>query len=121
MPALRRVVAVLLLSLWLPATLHCDLEAAGLDLALLCHEHAEAVDLAAPCADETCHAVESTDYTAFALTKLIDAPVLTLIALLPPPRELPVTAAVLARIAAPPELPRRWQFAHRAALPPRAP
>lgn len=118
---LRRLLTFALLALWLPATLHCDLEAAGLALPFICHDHDTATRSDRPCADDDCHALDRASYTAFALTKLVSATVLSVLARLPESIETPVNGVRPERTDAPRELRRTWQFDTRAAPPARAP
>ena len=121
MQRLCRILALALVALWLPATLHCDLEAAGLEIGVLCHDHDTPEAAAAHCTDDACHAIESAAYTAFTLTKLVSGTVLSVVALLPEPLALPTAALSPARSDVPRELQRSWQFTTRAAPPARAP
>lgn len=119
----RRLIALVLLALWLPATLHCDLEAAGVKGILGCHNHE--IPCNAHCTADACHSIEGLSYQFdSSLTKapqpsltLLVAPlaflVLTLVAA---PREGEIEPA-----AAPPEVARTWHFVTRAAPPARAP
>jgi hypothetical protein len=120
-PALRRLVAVLLLSLWLPATLHCALEAAGLEIALVCHDHATQSASANHCEDDACHAIEGEAYTAVALTKLVGDVSFSIVAVLPEPLELHPAGISPESTDVPRELRPSWQFSTRAAPPARAP
>ena len=61
MSRLSKLAAVLLVALWLPATLHCRLEAAGLDWHWLgVHEHDAAN--AEHCTEDNCHPIEGQVY-----------------------------------------------------------
>lgn len=119
--ALRHI-SLLLLALWLPATLHCDLEAAGLIPPILSCQDQHAPDTHA---GDSCALVENGHYHgAIALLK---APAPSLLActlccvalLTPPPVAVPLVSPE--RTDSPPELIRVWQFDRRAALPSRAP
>lgn len=122
MKRIFRIAVLLLLALWLPATLHCDLEAAGLAPASMeCRdEHADAAH-----ADDNCDVVENGIYKAASATLKIFAPTLLAagpcpsVALPAPPVFIPPLAPE--RTDSPPELTRTWQFLARAALPARAP
>jgi hypothetical protein len=120
-PALRRLVAVLLLSLWLPATLHCALEAADIHIAIVCHDHDTQAASENHCADDSCHAIESASFTVFSLTKLVGTATLLVVARLAEPIELPPDGVRPERTDVPRELQRSWQFSTRAAPPTRAP
>ena len=122
---LKRAVALALLALWVPATMHCALETVpGFSFLQHCCGGDEAPQQPGNCEADLCGAVESGLY------KTEHHPTVTpsLAALVAPaaweraaeprldstPRFAPVSSA-------PPELPRFWQFHHRTALPPRAP
>lgn len=118
-----RYVSLLLLALWLPATLHCDLEAAGLNPPALTCQDEHAPDGHA--AQDNCALVENGQYHTGIVLLKAPAPSLLLctlccVALLAPQ---PVTAPLVSpeRTDSPPELIRVWSFDRRAALPARAP
>ncbi len=119
---LFKIVAFLLSALWLPATQHCDLEAAAAEL--LAHETHAADHCQDACAQDTCGTVEGVSYTKNA----------SVLRALPPPESLlcacllcvlvPAETVAETTIINPPEvqlLHRTWSFARRAALPARAP
>lgn len=117
----RSLTAWLLLALWLPATLHCALETAGVDIAFLCHDHDANESPAEHCADDSCHALEGSALAAFTFTKLVGATIFSVVALLPEPIEVPSASVRPERTDVPRELQRSWQFYTRAAPPSRAP
>jgi hypothetical protein len=119
--AARRIVAVVLLSLWLPATLHCAVEAAGVYLEFVCHDHETQAVSENHCADDSCHAIEGASFTVFSLTKLVGIAALSVVALLAEPLEFPPDGVRPERTDVPRELQRSWQFSTRAAPPARAP
>lgn len=126
---MRRIlpfIACLLAVIWLPATMHCGLETAG----LLLHEHGlELADTgcAPACENDTCAVVEEGAFKNATHVVKVSAPVLALC----------VTQLVLVSGAAesvaprssvspdttdsPPELAGTWQFIARTALLPGAP
>ena len=127
MSRLRKLVALFLVALWLPATLHCQLEGLGLDAIFACAdqpaETAHANDDA--CTDDGCQTIESGQ---FAVTKskldLSLLPVLACVCVacfqhLAPPASAPEIFAVHQEKTLP--LQRTWQFARRAAPLPGAP
>jgi hypothetical protein len=128
-PFLRRFIAVALLALWLPATLHCALEAAGFDELFHCAaDHHSSCEHEAP-ADATrdaCDIIEGSAFKPVANSALLPPPVLCahFLAFAVPPVALDLTpppSGLGERILAPPEVARTWHFAARAALPARAP
>lgn len=117
--------AVLLLALWLPATQHCDLEAAGI-LHLGDHATHTAAACSHDCQNDACAAAEGAAYSKlFASLTLPPPPAVVLYALAeitPLPRLIP--GSEFLRNGGPPEirlLTCTWPFARRAALPARAP
>lgn len=128
---LRRFIAVALLALWLPATLHCALEAAGLKIAFVCHDHDDGHGHShpAPAPDhhgaqshtDACHPLEDAAIKPTSVAKLVGQATFFLIAFLPVPPELPVDRVCPERTDVPRELGRGWQFATRAAPLARAP
>ena len=128
-----KFIALVLVALWLPVTLHCDLDAAGL---LTAHDtsHAnsdccastQAADQASPCADDSCELVENGLYQSTGSLLQVTAPSLTAstwflclqLAALPRPIE-PVTPVVA--VKQPPGWVPTWHFARRAAPLSRAP
>jgi hypothetical protein len=123
----RLIVALLLALVWLPATLHCGLEAAGLlEHADACC-HGEHADAAKPthCGVAGCGVVESGDYQpSYSLLK-VSAPVAVICfsSLIELTACLPGEPAIVApeKAESPLEIRRTWQFLARAALSPRAP
>jgi hypothetical protein len=124
---IRRFLALLLLAAWLPATLHCGFEAAGLAVGSdCCADVTHAADTNG-CNADNCDILEggftpsnslhATAPAVFVCACLIPVQLPpTAITIFPPP----VTGVNEA--AAPPlELIQTWVFASRAALSPRAP
>ena len=118
-------VAVLLLALWVPVTMHCTLETMpGFSFLQWCCGGDEAPEQDHDCSQDFCSAVESGLYKIEDNPAVVPALVLLLAFAAwdcvaePPtdsaPQFVPVSSA-------PPELPRLWQFSYRTALPPRAP
>lgn len=129
MHSARRIAAFLFVALWLPALLHCRLEAAGVLFNSECCDssHRPAAKAAAACVDDACDVAEG-EFTKPASTAApAPAPVLCtcLICLEIAPPELALTPPLLTGVAeasaAPPEVQRSWVFVARAALSPRAP
>jgi hypothetical protein len=122
-----KLAALLLATLWLPATLHCQLEGMGLDTFFACADQPveSAHTDAGGCTDDGCQTIESGQV---AVTKSkLDLSQLTTLACvcvacfqhLAPPAPAPEFFAVHQDETLP--LQRTWQFARRAALPARAP
>jgi hypothetical protein len=119
--------ALLLAALWLPATLHCQLERLGFDAIFACADQSgqAAHGDSAGCTDDGCQTIEAGQV---AITKS------DLDLLLPPPFVCagvpcfqylvpPAPAPEISAFGQDETLPlqRTWQFARRAALPARAP
>ncbi len=118
-PRLRFIFALLLATLWLPATLHCALEEAGVIGAAACD-----VDQADPCAQDNCTTVEATHYKSSEILTAVAAPTLFVcldLAELIPTETIIVPLVSPERSDCPLEVPRTWHFVTRAALPARAP
>jgi len=120
--------ALLLVALWLPATLHCQVERLDLSELFSCASHSDESDHAdngSDCADTLCQTVESGQIV-FTKTKLQLAPSLAQ-ACVYHLCLLTGSARILApEIVSPDQdqmLPwqRTWQFVRRTALPARAP
>jgi hypothetical protein len=121
-PRLRSFVALLLLALWLPATLHCSFEAAGFDELFGCHE--EAASTKDHCTGDSCQPLEGFAYKSDSALLKVSPPVPDFCSVWPislsPPFARLATGSVMTGAEAP-SLSRPWQFARRAALPARAP
>ncbi len=122
---IRSYIALALLALWLPATLHCEMEMAGLFAdSGTCHDRNSSGGTASEdCAVDACAMLESGGFHSPTNTFLFKAPDLTacLLLLVPPLEFVSPPAIRLDRTTAPAELIQTWQFVRRAALPPRAP
>jgi hypothetical protein len=125
---LTKSVAILLVTLWVPATLHCRLEQA-LSLELLsCYPHEAAEKTPAhhesDCANDGCAAVESGFYKQEEPEATPGRPLPAQVVWVAPhlddaPKCVRVLVATVSRF--PSELAQCWQFSFRAALPVRAP
>ncbi len=125
MPRLLKVAALLLATLWLPATLHCQLEGLGFDSLFGCADTPAGHADSRACADDGCQTIEAGQ---FVLTKQrldLAAPALLacacsfcLFEFQPPVAAADFTAS---RQDVTLPLQRTWQFTRRAAAPPRAP
>lgn len=118
-----KVVAVLLLALWVPVTMHCELQAAVHSVLLQCCCGDEATQGPAH-ADDVCGTVESGFYKVEE-NEILTAPVLAFVALAPDTlaslTSEPALEPAIPEPGPPQELPQSWQFSYRVALPPRAP
>jgi hypothetical protein len=126
----RPIIALVLLAVWLPATLHCGVEAAGFALGSPCcadsdSDHAPASE--ASCETDGCGVVESGFRSSPSLSvpapvALLSASPIWTLSLVPAlaPLSPPVTGVVEARTA-PPEINHSWVFVTRAAPLPGAP
>ena len=121
-------VAVLLLVLWVPVTMHCVIESLpGIEF-LSCCLHDDAKPEPSPahqdndCETDACATVESGLYKQEDSSQPLSVPLLALAVWMwtadPPTDSTPV---LIPASSAPPELARFWQFSYRTALPPRAP
>ncbi|MEO7798141.1 MAG: hypothetical protein ABIY47_10500 [Opitutaceae bacterium] len=131
MSRLRHFVALLLLALWLPATLHCGVEALGWDFGSGCcadgESPAAATKTNAGCESDGCGTIESgfrapssfaaapAPWLSFAICFWTVPPSAGLAPLSPP------ATGVVEALAAPPEISRCRVFVMRAALLPGAP
>jgi hypothetical protein len=124
---LRQLAALLLAALWLPATLHCQLESLGFDTLFACADQAAetAHRNQGACTDDSCQTIETGQINfSKARLDLNLLPALTCACHLclidaRPPAPAPEIFAVHQDETLP--LQRTWQFARRAALPARAP
>jgi hypothetical protein len=127
---LRRFAAFALLTLWVPALLHCRLEAAGMLFAEDCCESSSRSHAAtkAPtgCVDDACETAEGEFTKPTANDVGVTAPVLlpALVWDLLVATTLfdgPPCGVIAPTSTAPPEIRRTWTFVTRAAPTPRAP
>jgi hypothetical protein len=115
----RHVTVFLLLTLWLAAKEHCNLEAAGWLPELCVADCGKGTDQ-----DDGCETFESAQYKSTVDHIKAPAPalLLCLTALVCPPQEMETSPALAPeRYAEPQMLVRTWQFVERAAPPSRAP
>jgi len=126
-PRLTKLTALLLVALWLPATLHCQLEKVGLDALFACADQTEQAGQAGDgtCTDDGCQTVESGQILIAKsrvdlnlLPALACACHLCLFHVAPPVPAPEIFAAHQDEML---PVQRTWQFARRAALPARAP
>lgn len=115
---------MLLVAIWLPATLHCQLESAGFSGGSDCCAVDEVTVPSGDCADDACPALEQALYKESSSLLKVAAPaggVCFAGGTCPLPAFLPQPALSPARHAPPRELRVAWQFISRAAPPARAP
>jgi hypothetical protein len=127
MPRLLKIAAFLLAALWLPTTVHCQLETIGLGALLACADQTGEAshDDASGCTDDGCQTVESGQIVV--AKGRLDVALLPAIACAGHfclfELRAPAPAAELIAVRQDETLPlqRTWQFDRRAALPARAP
>jgi hypothetical protein len=121
-----RFAVLLLVAAWLPVTMHCRLEAAGLIQAHDGCASEQTAHAGTNCTDDACAAVEATlikdapAHLVIAAAANYDC-TLSLLALLSSCRHGSEPTLSPARHAPPAELLASWQFSTRAAPPARAP
>jgi hypothetical protein len=120
MTSLQKCIAVLFVALWVPLTAHCSLEKLpGLSF-LQCSSDTPGND----CNDAACQTIESGLYKISADSAVLPLPPICLVWAVPADLNESFSASVaeVSRfVSRPPELPQRWQFVFRTALPVRAP
>lgn len=122
---LNRVIAAVMLLVWLPATSLCLIERAGwLANDDCCPSSTGGAPDKQPASNSTCCTLASGSYKADDQERVM--PVVPLLALGPAlvsdePHEWASQPSPIATASSPPELLAGWQFSFRAALPPRAP
>lgn len=121
-----RMLVLFLVAAWLPVTLHCRLEAAGLYETDACCASDESAEAAGACKDDACPTVEEALFKQSPQTLKVAAPAACdcciCLAFLTLERTSDIEPALSpARHAPPPELKVAWQFLSRAALFARAP
>lgn len=126
MPRFSTLAALLLVALWLPVTMHCQLENAGLFECDGCCMVDQATDTGAGCKGDACPSVEEALFKESSATLTVSAPSETdgtlCLALADPLGNASAEPDLSpARHAPPMELKVAWQFLSRAALPARAP
>jgi hypothetical protein len=119
----RNILFALAALLWLPVSAHCQLESIrGLEV-LRCPSGNQSSPSKEHC-DSGCCAAEHSQYKASQERVSIPTPALVQVALAlsaEVERALPDEVNLGVLTAAPPEIPKGWQFSSRAALPIRAP
>lgn len=125
MPRAFRIFAFIMTAIWLPATLHCALDRAGMlpSAPVCCADEARPVAAADQCGTR-CEMLDNGTYQAASDAHKIAAPTLlpSVLCLAEPT----LTPDIVTPISPPKadtsaELIRTWHFVARAALPPRAP
>jgi len=120
----KKLVVLLLLAVWMPATMCCALERVGVPFFQhCCVDDCSESSPKPPCTDKTCCLLESGNYQTANPAPLIVTPesVFLLLALtfIEPPQPKPGCTEL--PDSSPPELSVAWQFLSRTALPVRAP
>lgn len=130
MPNARRLTVYLLVTLWLPALLHCRLEAAGMLFESECCGAAPRAALPAAdhgCADDSCEVIEGeftapTSFTLKAPDAAAEADLISTALVAPGlASSAPTGAGGGAAYNAPPDLTRAWPLIVPGASCPRAP
>ena len=122
---LGRIIALFMLALWLPATQHCNLEAAGLEW--LDHADHVASTCNGTCAQDSCHSIEGFSFTKGATTlRVLPAPTAEFCSCLAclvrtTALALESTGFVTKDVPEIQALHRTWSFVRRTSLPARAP
>jgi hypothetical protein len=121
---LKKIIVLLLLAVWMPATMCCALERAGVPFfQQCCEDDCSESSPKQPCTDKTCCLLESGNYQTANPAPLVVTPesVFLLLALtfIEPPQPHPGSAEL--SDSSLPELSVGWQFLSRTALPVRAP
>ena len=127
MSCLKKLAALLLVALWLPATLHCQLESLGLDALFACAGQPAQAEHAGKdsCPDDGCQTIEAGQVTlAKSRVNVNLLPALACICVscfqcIAPPEPAPEIFASRQEQMLP--LRRTWQFTRRAAPLPGAP
>ncbi len=123
--SLRILLTLLLVALWPLVTSHCSLEhMPGLEFLACADEAAAAPHQENDCETDSCASVESGFYKTEDGRQVVPTPPLAASPFLTAgllEAAQPATAGCIVFDSAPPELPKVWQFSHRAAAPPRAP
>ncbi len=120
----KRMLVVVVVAMWLPATMHCKLEELpGLQFLACCDHEDTAPHADNDCRSDSCALVEDGLYKSD--NPKIEVPLPQLVALeIALPSEAPSPSLTVSSSFAPahaPELSVTWQFSCRAAAPPRAP
>lgn len=127
MPRLLKIAALLLVAIWLPATVHCRLEGLGFDTLFGCSDHSDSAEhsSSAECDDDGCQVLEDGQFSMaksrvdFALPAVLAAACHPCLFHVGPPAPAPAIFATGQDAALP--LQRTWQFVRRAAPLARAP
>jgi hypothetical protein len=116
-----KAIALMFLVLWLPITSHCQLERVpGLEFLHCAADTSESSN----CEGDGCQTVESGLYKISDHSTIAPVPVCGPFLFMLPHRSLEDSSLVgpgRAQSSFPPDLPQRWQFISRTALPIRAP
>ena len=119
---LRKMFSLLALAVWLPATVHCELESVSGFEFLQCVSDGQ--NSKGNCSDDGCCTVEKSQYKSKQARLTIPLPDLLPVAFAPVldvANTLPAEVSLGVLTAAPPELHQTWHFVSRMALPVRAP
>jgi hypothetical protein len=122
---IAKTCALLLLVLWVPVSMHCELEAlGGLEFLSCCSHTPSAPHQDNDCQEDACSVVESGAFFLPQKEREVTPPV-ALLEQMPLDLVEPLTASAPGLLAPTSETPlglsRLWRFSERTALPPRAP
>ena len=120
----KTIISLIILAIWLPATLHCKLEnLPGLSFLICCSDEDATPHQEDDCDTDGCAWVESALYKTPDNGPLVAPVVLVLSAFVAAPddKELAEPESNFRLNLFPPELPQNWHFSRRAAPQPRAP
>ena len=122
---LTKIVTLLLLALWLPATVHCQLEIfPALDFLSCCDHPDQAPHQDNDCESDACAVIEGGHVLAALGARITPMPIVWQNSFCPPPEAIISFSPVLTLVqvnSSPPELTHTWQFIYRAAAEVRAP
>lgn len=125
MKLLTKIVALVLLALWLPATVHCQLEnIPALDFLSCCDHPDQAPHQDNDCDNDGCAVVEGGGVMAALGERVAPMPIVWQFSFYSIPEVIVSIAPVLSLAqvnSSPPELAHAWQFISRAAAEVRAP
>jgi len=122
---LKNIFVVLVAVVWLPLTMHCQLEPLpGLEFLICQPDRDSQGKQSSDCGNTGCCSAEKSHYKTEQHRRTLQPPNLLQLSFAPVldlANALSDAASFEAFSVAPPEFPKRWQFVFRTASPPRAP